>query len=154
VIRIEKPIHIEEGGAEIRVAPAEECRLSYRIEYDHPLIGVQEYSFSLDSGSFAAQIAPARTFGFLKDVPELLRRKLAMGGSLENALVLDEEDLLNGPLRYPDEFVRHKLLDLVGDLALLGRPFLGSVSAVRAGHRLHLSLVRFLLENPSTWTNT
>lgn len=151
LIRILEPIQLEEGRAELCAEPAEEWRLSYRIEYEHPLIGTQEYSFSLEPQSFRSQIAPARTFGFLKDVPDLRARKLALGGSLENALVLDEAGLLNGPLRYPDEFVRHKLLDLVGDLALLGRPFLGSFSAVRAGHGLHLRLVRFLLENPSCW---
>jgi UDP-3-O-[3-hydroxymyristoyl] N-acetylglucosamine deacetylase len=153
VIRIQKPFKIEEGRAELHVEPADEWLLSYRIEYDHPQIGVQEFSLSLEPQSFASQIAPARTFGFLKDVPDLRARKLALGGSFENALVLDETSLLNGPLRFPDEFVRHKVLDLIGDLALLGRPLRGRFAAVRAGHQLHLRLTRFLLENPSYWTD-
>ena len=154
VIRILKPFKLEEGKAALHVEPAEDWRISYRIEYDHPLIGVQEFSFTLEPQGFASRIAPARTFGFLKDVPALRERELALGGSLDNALVLDEADLLNGPLRFPDEFVRHKVLDLIGDLALLGRPLRGGVAAVRAGHQLHLRLVRFLLENPSYWSDT
>jgi len=149
VLRIAEPFLLRDGEAGLRVEPAEDWFLTYRIEYDHPLIGVQEFAFSLKPESFAVQIAPARTFGFLKDVSELRAKNLALGGSLENALVLDETDILNGPLRFPDEFVRHKLLDLIGDLALLGLPLQGSFFADRAGHELHLKAVKFLLENPS-----
>ena len=92
--------------------------------------------------SFRSEIAPARTFGFLKDVPELHRRGLALGGSFANSLVLDDEKVVNGPLRFPDEFVRHKVLDLVGDLFLLGVPVRGHFKARKAGHALHIKAVR------------
>lgn len=151
-IRIREAFSLEEGDASIRVTPADSFEISYRIEFDHPAIGVQELSIEVNRESFASEIAPARTFGFLKDVPELRARQLALGGSLDNALVLDEKKLINGPLRFPDEFVRHKILDLVGDLSILGRPVLGRFSADRAGHGLHLRTVRFLLDNPQLWT--
>jgi UDP-3-O-[3-hydroxymyristoyl] N-acetylglucosamine deacetylase len=151
-IRIREEFSIEEGDASVRVTPADSFEVSYRIEFDHPAVGVQGMSIELDRTSFVSEIAPARTFGFLKDVPGLRARQLALGGSLENALVLDEEKLINGPLRFPDEFVRHKILDLVGDLSILGHPVQGRFSADRAGHGLHLRTVRFLLDNPQAWT--
>ncbi len=150
-LTIQKPIEIEEGEAGIRIAPAVAFIIDYRIAFDHPAIGVQEISFSFNRLDFASQIAPARTFGFLKDVAELRARQLALGGSLENALVLDDEKVINGPLRFPDEFVRHKVMDLIGDLSFLGYPVKGRFSADKAGHRLHLKMVRFLLENPDVW---
>ena len=105
-------------------------------------------SFLVNRESFIKEIAPARTFGFLKDVPALRAQGLALGGSLENALVLDEKDVINGPLRFPDEFVRHKILDFIGDLSLTGYPLLGHFRAHKAGHTLHLKAVHFLLKNP------
>jgi UDP-3-O-[3-hydroxymyristoyl] N-acetylglucosamine deacetylase len=106
----------------------------------------------IDPDHFRDEIAPARTFGFLKDVPQLYSQDLAQGGSFSNALVLDENRVINGPLRFPDEFVRHKILDIVGDFALLGHPLLGNLSAHKAGHKLHLKAVRHILENPEVWT--
>jgi UDP-3-O-[3-hydroxymyristoyl] N-acetylglucosamine deacetylase len=150
-ILIQEAFILEEGEASLRVTPSDSFVISYRIEFDHPAIGVQELSLKVDLEGFVSGIAPARTFGFLKDVPALWAQQLALGGSLENALVLDEEKLINGPLRFPDEFVRHKILDLVGDLSILGRPVCGRFSANRAGHGLHLRAVRFLLENPQMW---
>ncbi len=151
IARIVRPIVVEEGGASLSISPDEDFRLTYRIDFPHPAVGAQALSLSLTRQSFLEGIAPARTFGFLKDVTELRRRGLALGGSLDNALVLDEEKVVNGPLRFPDEFVRHKLLDLIGDLALFGRPLLGHFQADRAGHALHVRAVRLLSDTPGSW---
>ncbi len=150
-LTIQKTIEIKDGDAGMRVSPADSFTIDYRISFDHPAIGVQKISFSFNRIEFASQIAPARTFGFLRDVSELRARHLALGGSLENVLVLDDEKVINGPLRFPDEFVRHKVMDLIGDLSFLGYPVVGQFSADKAGHRLHLKTVRFLLENPDVW---
>ena len=155
ILRIRKPFAVEECGASVIVEPAakgEGFRLAYTIEYPHPLIGRQTRGLSLTPETFAGEIAPARTFGFIKDVEALHGRGLARGSSFENTVVLDSERVMNGPLRFPDECVRHKLLDLVGDLALLGRPLAGRFTAHKAGHRLHLQVVRFLLGHPDFWT--
>ena len=152
---IRRPFAVEDNGASIVAEPApagEGFWLSYTIEYPHPSIGRQSRSLSLTPETFAGEVAPARTFGFIKDVETLRGRGLALGASFENTVVLDSERIMNGPLRFPDEFVRHKLLDLAGDLALLGRPIVGRFTAHRAGHRLHLQAVRFLLNNPDVWT--
>jgi UDP-3-O-[3-hydroxymyristoyl] N-acetylglucosamine deacetylase len=151
-IRVLKALTIEENGASIAFHPYPGFRVAYFIEYPHPAIRIQELSLEVTVKNFISEIAPARTFGFLKDVPQLWRQGLALGGSLENALVLDEEKIINGPLRYPDEFVRHKILDLLGDLALLGRLVLGDIRARKAGHSLHLRAVRTLLQNPEFWS--
>lgn len=148
ILRVLKPFMVEEGAAAIDVLPGEGFRISYLIEFDHPAVGRQEIDIDVTRESFTAGIAPARTFGFLKDVPELHRRGLALGGSFQNAILCDEEKVVNGPLRFPDEFVRHKVLDLVGDLYLVGCPVEGRFKARRAGHALHLKAVRFLLDHP------
>lgn len=147
-LHILKPHQIKEEDASISFYPDMDFKISYCIEYDHPLIKKQELSLSVNKESFAAEIAPSRTFGFLKDVPALRAQNLALGGSLDNAVVLDNKGLLGGSLRFPDEFVRHKILDLVGDLSLLRSPVTGHFQAHRAGHRLHLKAVRFLLDTP------
>jgi UDP-3-O-[3-hydroxymyristoyl] N-acetylglucosamine deacetylase len=154
-LRIRRPFAVEDNGASIVAEPApagEGLWLSYTIEYPHPSIGRQGRGLSLTPETFAGEVAPARTFGFIRDVEALRGRGLALGASFENTVVLDSERIMNGPLRFPDEFVRHKLLDLAGDLALLGRPIVGRFTAHRAGHRLHLQAVRFLLNNPDVWT--
>jgi UDP-3-O-[3-hydroxymyristoyl] N-acetylglucosamine deacetylase len=151
-VRILKAHTLSENGASLTFSPDPDFRISYGIDFAHPLIGRQELSLALTQKAFLEGIAPARTFGFLKDVPELARRGLAKGGTLENAVVLDDKGVISGPLRYPDEFVRHKILDLIGDLALFGYPLMGHFQAERAGHRLHLKAVRFLLSNPEFWT--
>lgn len=153
LIRILKTFVVREKDAFFSVHPDKEFRISYSIEYDHPLIRRQELSLALNRKSFAREVAPARTFGFLKDAPSLRSRGLAMGGSLENTVVLDDKGVISGPLRYPDEFVRHKILDLIGDLALLGSPLVGHFKAEKAGHRLHLKGIRFLLDNPRFWAD-
>jgi len=150
-VRILKPHTLEEKGARLSFSPDPDFRVSYAIDFSHPLIGRQDISFALTQRLFRQEIAPARTFGFLKDAAELHKRGLALGGSLDNTVVLDEERVIGGKLRFPDEFVRHKVLDLIGDLALLGRPLLGHFRAERAGHRLHHQAVLFLLDHPDFW---
>jgi UDP-3-O-[3-hydroxymyristoyl] N-acetylglucosamine deacetylase len=124
------------------------------VDYDHPAIGPQEVEMVVDRASFSRELAPARTFGFVKDFAELQGMGLIRGGSLANALVLDDSMLLNGPLRFPDEYGRHKALDLIGDLALIGCPLHARLVAHRAGHSLHTQLVTRLLEDHSLWEKT
>ena len=148
ILKVTAPFVVAEGGASVEAVPDPGFRISYHIAFDHPAIGVQSFDLLVTRESFCTEIAPARTFGFLKDVPELRRRGLALGGSFSNALILDDEKLVNGPLRFPDEFVRHKVLDLVGDLFLLGVPVRGHFTARKAGHALHIKAVRYLLDHP------
>ena len=147
IVKILKAHTLRENQASLSFSPDVDFRITYLIDFSHPLIQKQEMSLALTQKAFLDEIAPARTFGFLKDVPELRRQGLALGGSVENAVVLDDEKVISGPLRYPDEFVRHKILDLIGDLALFGHPLLGHFQADRAGHSLHLKAVHFLLRN-------
>lgn len=151
-IKIIKPFSLEEKDAAFSFSPDSGFKITYSIEYDHPAIQRQELSLSLNLENFIKEVAPARTFGFLKDVPALRAQGLAAGGSLDNAVVLDEKSVISGPLRYPDEFVRHKILDLIGDLSLMGSPLTGHFKAHKAGHSLHLKAIHFLLDNPEFWT--
>ncbi len=150
-IRLSRPISVADGGRFVAAYPCDQMRLSYTINFDHPLLKHQEYSIEVDEDSFVEEIAPARTFGFLRDVELMRQAGLALGGSLDNAIVLGETGVLNNPLRFPDEFVRHKILDLLGDLVLLGRPLLAHVVAVRAGHALHTELVKAVLSSSEVW---
>ena len=150
-VRIVKSHTIEDKGASVSFSPDSDFRVSCAIDFSHPVIGRQEISVPLTRKLFLEEIAPARTFGFLKDVAELRKRNLALGGTLDNAVVLDEEKVISGPLRFRDEFVRHKALDLIGDLALFGHPLIGHFRAERAGHRLHHRAVLFLLDHPDFW---
>jgi UDP-3-O-[3-hydroxymyristoyl] N-acetylglucosamine deacetylase len=153
-LKILKAFVLEDKDAVIFVTPAADNSslvLSYTIEYPHSAIQRQTLSLTFHPDTFIRDIAPARTFGFFKDAESLRSQGLALGSSFENAVVLDEEKVMNGPLRFPDEFVRHKLLDLVGDLALLGHPLIGSFRAHKAGHGLHLKVVQFINENPDYW---
>jgi UDP-3-O-[3-hydroxymyristoyl] N-acetylglucosamine deacetylase len=145
---ITKSFVVQEDDASVSVEPDEELRISYLIEYEQPSIGQQELSVVINPQNFDKEIAPARTFGFLEDVQALQKQGLALGGSYNNTVVLDKTQVINGPLRYPDEFVRHKILDLIGDLSLLKNPVTGHFRAKKAGHDLHTKVVRFLLENP------
>jgi len=147
-----EPFTLEEGSAALEAFPSAALSVAYTISFDHPAIGTQTIDVEIAPDVFLRDIAPARTFGFLRDVAELRSRGLARGGSLDNAIVLDETSVLNGPLRFPDEFVRHKVLDFLGDLFLLGVPVRGRFMARRAGHGLHLQAVRFLLDHPDLWT--
>jgi UDP-3-O-[3-hydroxymyristoyl] N-acetylglucosamine deacetylase len=142
VLRLREPVEVSDGGGKtIRIAPANRLIIKYRIDFDHPLIGRQQLHFDFGHDNFLRKIAPARTFGFLRDVEKLRAAGLARGGSVENAVVLDDRGVISGPLRFKDEFVRHKVLDLVGDLALIGRPIVGEITANRAGHALHSRFV-------------
>ncbi len=125
----------------IEITPAPLFSITFTLANDHPAIGRQELSWTPSEKGFVEEFAAARTYGFLKDVGSMRRNGLALGGSLENAIVLGKRGPING-LRYPDEFVRHKILDLIGDLALLSRPVMGHVSAFNAGHALNLQLVQ------------
>ena len=145
MLEVTRPVSLVEAGKEIVVLPSPTFRVSYHIEFAHPAIGRQERTVELDPITYAREIAPARTFTFVREVEALREAGLARGGSLTNAVVLDDQRLLNSTLRFPDEFVRHKILDLIGDLALLGRPLLGHVMALKAGHDLHGRLVAELL---------
>jgi UDP-3-O-[3-hydroxymyristoyl] N-acetylglucosamine deacetylase len=151
-IKITQPIEVSDGQRCIRIEPASTTRITYSICYDHPLIETQTYSFEWSTAGFEQEIADARTFGFLRDVEALWARGLGKGGSLENTVVLSERGVLNqSGLRFHNEFVRHKILDLVGDLALLGVPFIGHLVADRAGHSLHAKLVEKILEQRDKW---
>ncbi|MDP6980438.1 MAG: UDP-3-O-acyl-N-acetylglucosamine deacetylase [Myxococcota bacterium] len=154
VLQVKRPIEISEPDRKIRVEPARHLSLDVRIDFDHPVIGVQCLSIDRLGGAvFESEIARARTFGFLADVDAMRAAGFARGGSLANTLVLDETSVLNpGGLRYPDEFVRHKTLDLIGDLALLGFPLRGRVVVDCGGHALHHRLVQALLRERDAWT--
>lgn len=151
-IKILKPFQIREKDAFISVNPGSGFRVDYSIEYDHPAIMRQELALSVNIENFKKEIAPARTFGFLQEVPALRAQGLALGGSFQNALVLDEKGVINGPLRFSDEFVRHKVLDFIGDLSLLGSPLIGHFHAHKTGHRHHIKVIHFLLDEHEFWT--
>jgi UDP-3-O-[3-hydroxymyristoyl] N-acetylglucosamine deacetylase len=139
-IVVPHPIHVGSGNRWLQIVPADELRISYTLDNDHPAIGTQALTVVPSEESFINEYAPARTYGFLKDLGAMRKNGLALGGSLDNAIVVGKRGTLNG-LRYRDEFVRHKILDLIGDLALLGRPILGHVIARNAGHGLNFELV-------------
>jgi len=139
-IVIPHPIHVGGGARWIQIVPSDVFRISYTLDHEHPAIGTLALSCVPSERMFIEDFAPARTYGFLKDLGQLRRNGLARGGSLENAIVLGQHGVLNG-LRYRDEFVRHKILDLIGDLALLGRPIVGHIIARNAGHDLNFQLV-------------
>ncbi len=146
VLRITEPIEINDGEKTIRMTPSNRLVLKYKIDFNHPKIGKQSFHFDFHHDNFLKKIAPARTFGFVRDVEKLRAAGLARGGSVENCIVLDDKGVVNGSLRFRDEFVRHKILDLLGDLALVGRPIVGEITATRAGHALHSRFVEKILQ--------
>ena len=151
-LMVRERVAVEAGNRRISIEPADAYEIDCTIDFPHPLIGVQHRSVILDNGSFARDIASARTFGFIEEVEALRRANLIRGGSLDNAIVLTKHGMLNETgLRFPDEFVRHKILDIVGDLALLGMSLLGRVEAERSGHLLHAALMSSLLRNRAAW---
>ena len=150
-LKVLQPIEVVQGAKSTRLSPADHFRVSYSIGFEHPLLRHQEASFRVGPDTFAEQIAPARTFGFLREVETLRRNGLALGGSLENAVVIGDSGVLNNSLRFEDEFVRHKILDAIGDMALLGYPLVGHLEASRAGHALHAALAHKLMESPDAW---
>ena len=151
-LKVVRPIEVIDGDKRIAIRPASESRVTYTIDYAHPLIGRQAYDYAWSRDAFVGEIAPARTFGFLREVEALWEAGLGLGGSLQNTLILSEEGLLNeGGLRFTDEFVRHKILDLIGDMMLLGVPVIGEIEAVRSGHALHARLVARILASRDNW---
>jgi UDP-3-O-[3-hydroxymyristoyl] N-acetylglucosamine deacetylase len=153
-LRIVRDIELREGDKFIAVYPADVYSVSYSINFPHPLIGKQSFCVRLSNGSYLEEIAPARTFGFIHEAEAMRQQGLIRGASTENAVVLDRKAVLNPPLRFADEFVRHKVLDLIGDLALIGRQILGAVVADRAGHAMHTALVSRILRDRSYWEET
>ena len=149
-IRILKEVEVRDGSKFIGVYPGEGYSVSYAIDFPTP-IGKQCFQLDLNTGAYASELAAARTFGFREDEEMLRNMGLIRGASEENAIILTREGVQNGPLRYPNEFVRHKVLDLIGDLSLAGRRIQGHVVAERAGHAMHTALVSRLLQDRSAW---
>jgi UDP-3-O-[3-hydroxymyristoyl] N-acetylglucosamine deacetylase len=150
-LKVLRPIALSQGDKHIALYPSDHLKVTYSISFDHPLLRHQSRTIRVTEESFIEEIAPARTFGFLKEVEMLRRRGLALGGSLENAVVLGETGVLNNPLRFEDEFVRHKILDVLGDLALVGHPIVGHLVAHRGGHALHTAFAAKVLECRDAW---
>ncbi len=155
-LKIIKPIHIEQGDKWAELIPMEKqgFELNFKIDFEHPVIAKtpQQVNFQLTSSNFKNQLANARTFGFLKDIEYLQQNNLALGGSLDNAIVLDDKNMLNKQaLRYPDEFVRHKILDAIGDLYMIGYQVLGQYNAYKSGHELNNQLIRAVLEDKNSF---
>jgi UDP-3-O-[3-hydroxymyristoyl] N-acetylglucosamine deacetylase len=153
-LKVVKPVEVVEDGRRIGIYPADEFEVHCYVDFPHPMVGQQEVEMVVNAGSFRKVLSRARTFCFESDIEPLRAMGLIRGGSLENAIVLTRDGMLNGPLRYADEFGRHKALDLIGDLALAGLPLLGRVVARKAGHALHTQLVSRLLADPSSWEIT
>ena len=153
-LRIVKEVELREGDKFIAVYPSQSYSLAYSINFPHPMIGLEQFEVELTNGSYIREIAGARTFGFLHEAQTMRNMGLIRGASEENAIVLTKDGISNPPLRYSDEFVRHKVLDLIGDLALLGHQLLGRVVADRAGHAMHTAMVSRILKNPSLWEMT
>jgi UDP-3-O-[3-hydroxymyristoyl] N-acetylglucosamine deacetylase len=151
-LKVLAPVEVVRGEKSARLVPADDFSIDYTIGFDHPLIRHQRTHRRIDRATFEEQIAPARTFGFLREVELLRRHGLALGGSLDNAVVVGESGILNPGLRFQDEFVRHKVLDAMGDLALLGHPLCARLEAVKAGHALHAALAQTLQAHPEAWT--
>ena len=151
-LKIKNVVEVKDGSKYARVSPFDQTMISCEINYDHKLIGKQSISLILNPEIYETQICSARTFGFLKDVEKLRSHNLALGGSLENAIVIDDEKVLNqGGLRFSDEFVRHKVLDFIGDISLSGYRILGSFFTSHSGHSLNLKLLNKIFESKSNW---
>ncbi len=150
-LKVARPISLSRGDKRIALYPSDHFKVTYSISFDHPLLRHQSRTERVTEESFIEDIAPARTFGFLKDVEQLRQQGLSLGASLDNTIVLGETGVLNNSLRFEDEFVRHKMLDVIGDLALLGYPLIGHLVAHRGGHALHASFARKLLAETDAW---
>jgi UDP-3-O-[3-hydroxymyristoyl] N-acetylglucosamine deacetylase len=152
-LKVLKPIRVDERGSWGELRPHSSFRLDVEIDFETPLIGKQRYALEMNTGAFRNEVARAREFGFMRDVEALWDAGLALGASLDNTIALAEDRIMNPEgLRYPQEFVRHKMLDAIGDLALAGAPILGAYQSVRGGHRLNVSVLRKLLADVDAWT--
>jgi len=151
-IKIVQPIEIIERDRYIRIEPSPFPAITYFMDFDHPLLNKQRFVYHYSIDSFIKEIAPARTFGFLKDVTTLQEKGLGKGGSLNNVVILGDLEILNEEgLRYDDEFIRHKVLDLIGDMSLLSMSFIGHITAYRSGHNLNTRLATAILDNSDKW---
>ncbi len=153
-LQVVRPLEISEGDRRIGIYPARNFHVRCFVDYAHPKVGRQDVELDVNWETFGRILAPARTFGFMSEFDGMRAMGLIRGGSLENAIVLTADSILNGPVRFPDEFGRHKALDLIGDLALVGRPLKALVIAHKAGHALHTQLVTRLLADRSLWTES
>jgi UDP-3-O-[3-hydroxymyristoyl] N-acetylglucosamine deacetylase len=151
-IKILRPISLSQGDKRMALFPSDHFKVTYSIAFDHPMLRQQSRTMRINESVFVDEIAPARTFTFLKEVEQLRQNGLALGGSLENAVVIGETGILNSALRFSDEFVRHKILDAIGDLALLGHPVIGHLVAHRGGHGLHTAFAAQVLAEPDAWS--
>ena len=151
-LKVLKRVDFEEDGRRMSIEPSDAFEIDCVIDFPHPMVKRQSLHFVLDNGSYGKQIASARTFGFTHEIEMLRKANLALGGSLYNAIVLTPDGMLNEePLRFPDEFVRHKILDIIGDVALLGMPLKGKITAERSGHAVHAALMSKLLKTDGAW---
>ncbi len=150
-LKVTRPVTVARGDKHISLYPADELRVSYTIGFDHPLLRHQACMLAITEDAFVEQIAPARTFTFLKEVEMLRQNGLALGGSLDNAIVIGDTGVLNSSLRFEDEFVRHKVLDLIGDLSLVGHPIVAHAVVHRGGHALHTAMAAQLLAERDAW---
>jgi UDP-3-O-[3-hydroxymyristoyl] N-acetylglucosamine deacetylase len=153
-LKVIKPVEVLEDGRRIAIFPADEFRVRCYVDFPHPQVGQQEVELAVNPKTFRQVLSRARTFCFESDIEPLRAMGLIRGGSLDNAIVLTKDGVMNGPLRFPDEFGRHKALDLIGDLALVGLPLLARVEARKAGHALHTQLVSRLLADRTAWEIT
>jgi len=150
--RIRRPVSVEGGGKRITITPCDRFLLTCDVYFPHPLVGRQSLEVEVTPENYAAQIAPARTFGFEYELDQMRNMGLIRGASLDNAVCFDRTSILNpGGLRFPDECCRHKALDLLGDLALVGKPLLGHVIAEKAGHAMHFALVQKIMNDPTLY---
>jgi len=151
-IRILEPLVIEDAASQIAIIPYDGTKITYRVHHTHPAFGEQKMEIDITKTLFLSELAPARTFGFLRDVEMLHSRGLARGGSLENAIVIGDTEVINGSkIRFKNEFVRHKILDAVGDISLLGYPIFGHILANKSGHTLHIKLLRKIIMRTDAW---
>jgi UDP-3-O-[3-hydroxymyristoyl] N-acetylglucosamine deacetylase len=151
-LRVKKPVSVSEGESMAALEPASDFRITYKIDFPHPAVGTQTYHMVFSPDAYDKEISSARTFGFLRDVEYLQAKGLALGGSLQNAVVLDDEKVINKEgLRSADEFVKHKILDAIGDLYLLGMPIIGHFTAYKSGHKLNTQLLKTLLACDDCW---
>jgi UDP-3-O-[3-hydroxymyristoyl] N-acetylglucosamine deacetylase len=154
-LRVLRPVEVVEGYKRISIYPDKGFRIRSTVEFPHPLVGSQEMEINLTEQNYSSEIAPARTFGFLAELPQMRNMGLIRGASLENAICFTGDGVMNANgLRYPDEPCRHKILDLIGDLALIGHPLRAFVDAERAGHAMHTALVLKLVKDRSLWELT
>lgn len=152
IMRIKKEIIVQEGEKYVKLSPSPDLKYDFTIKFPHPVINKQEYVLEFTKESYKNEIARARTFGFLHEVQYLRSKGLALGGTLENAIVLDDKKILNPEgLRFPDEFVRHKILDAIGDMSLIGMNFIGNYEAMAGSHDLNHKLTIELLKNPENY---